>query len=68
MGTTNSIPRESTAAHESLFLASRVLLEVNRIVRGIHVISEMLLRYAAVGTSITDSLIEMVMLSRSEQS
>jgi hypothetical protein len=53
-------PLEKTAGHESLYFASSILLEVNQIVRGVHVIAEVLLRYAAIGTAITDGLIDMI--------
>ena len=67
MGNTIQFPLEKVTDSESLFLASSILLEMNRIVRGIHVIAEVLLRYAAVGTSITDNLIEMVTFNPSEE-
>ena len=45
---------------DALFLASIILLDVRRIVRNIQVIVAVLLRYATMGVSITNSLIQLI--------
>jgi hypothetical protein len=45
---------------DALFLASVILLDVSRIIGNIQVIVAVLLRYAAMGVSITNSLIQLV--------
>ena len=45
---------------DALFLASIILLDVSRIIGNIQVIVAVLLRYAAMGVSITNSLIQLV--------
>jgi hypothetical protein len=45
---------------DALFLASIILLNVSRIVGNIQVIVAILLRYAAMGVSITNSLVQLV--------
>lgn len=67
MGNTIYVSPEKTAGHESLYFASSILVEVNRLVRGMHGIAEVLLRYAAIGTAITDGLIDMVTFTSSEE-
>ena len=45
---------------DALFLASVILLDVSRIVGNIQVIVAVLLHYATMGVSITNSLIQLV--------
>ena len=45
---------------DALFLASIILLDVRRIVRNIQVIVAVLLHYATMGVSITNSLIQLI--------
>ena len=45
---------------DALFLASIILLDVSRIIGNIQVIVAALLRYAAMGVSITNSLIQLI--------
>jgi hypothetical protein len=45
---------------DALFLASIILLDVSRIIGNIQVIVAVLLHYAAMGVSITNSLIQLV--------
>jgi hypothetical protein len=49
-----------------LSLVSLILLDVNRIVRDIHGITAVLLRYAALAISITNGLIGLIAPSASE--
>ena len=45
---------------DALFLASIILLDVRRIVRNIQVMVSVLLHYAMMGVSITNSLIQLI--------
>jgi hypothetical protein len=51
---------ETALDADALLLASLLLLDVNRTVRNIQVLVAVLLRYATVGVSITNSLIRLV--------
>ncbi|HSL44781.1 MAG TPA: hypothetical protein VK897_15200 [Anaerolineales bacterium] len=68
METTIRCQKESTQDGDLLLLASGILLEVNRIVKCIQMIVAVLLRYAAIGISISDSLIGLMTFTPSEES
>ena len=52
---------EKSLDYDALFLASIILLNVSRIISNIQMIVAVLLRYAALGVSITNSLIGLVL-------
>ena len=60
MENTIQFQSETTLHADALLLASLLLLDVNRTVRNIQVLVVILLRYATVGVSITNSLIWLV--------
>jgi hypothetical protein len=68
MENTIQFPTDMITEYELLLLISSILLGVNRIVSGIQMMVAVLLRYAALGASITDSLIGLFTLSSSEGS
>ena len=57
---------EKTPDHDSLFLASLILRDVSHTITGVHSIVAVLLRYALLGASITDHLIELSLSTASE--
>ena len=60
MENTIQFQSEKALDADALLLASLLLLDVNRTVRNIQVFVAVLLRYATVGVSITNSLIWLV--------
>ena len=60
MGDTIRFQTEDPLGCDSLVLASLLLRDVNLIVRDIQTIVAVLLRYAALGVSISNSLIECI--------
>ena len=60
MENTIQFQSEKALDADALLLASLLLLDVNRTVRNIQVLVAVLLRYATVGVSITNSLIWLV--------
>lgn len=58
METTVPLQTEKILDADSLFLASRILVEAHRTVRDVQVIVATLLRYALIGVSITDCLMD----------
>ena len=60
MENTIQIQSEKCLDADALFLASIILLDVRRIVRNIQAIAAVLLHYATMGVSITNSLIELI--------
>jgi len=52
--------RTITPNHDSLLLASFILMDVNQTVRDIRMLVTVLLRYVAIGASIADNLMGMV--------
>ena len=57
METTIQLQTESILEHDSLLLASVILVDVSRIIGDIQAIVAVLLRYAMIGISLTNSLI-----------
>jgi hypothetical protein len=68
MENTIQFSRDKAVDHEFLLLACSILLGVNGIISGIQMIVAVLLRYAALGASITGSLIGLITLNPSETS
>lgn len=60
MENTIQFQSEKCLDYGSLFLASLILLEVNRTVRNIQILVAVLLRYATMGVSITNSLMRLI--------
>ena len=60
METTIQLQPESILEQDSLLLASLILLNVSRIVRDIQTLVAVLLRYAPIGLSLTNSLIGLI--------
>ena len=52
---------EKSLDYDSLFLASLILLNVSRTISNIQMIVAVVLRYAALGASITNSLISLIL-------
>jgi hypothetical protein len=67
METTIQLQTESTLEHDSLLLASLILMDVSRIIRDIQAIVAVLLRYATMAMSITNGLIELILPEASEK-
>lgn len=61
MQTTVPTQIEKTPDYDELLVASLILRDVNHLVRGIQTTVAVLLRYMAMGISITDTLVGMVM-------
>lgn len=59
METTIQLQTESILEHDSLLLASLILMDVSRIVRDIQAIVAVLFRYAMIAVSIANGLIEL---------
>jgi len=62
----NPVPSQ-TLDHDSLLLASFILVDVNQTVRDIRMLVAVLLRYVTIGASITDKLMGMIMPALSEE-
>ena len=60
MENTIQIQSEKCLDADALFLASIILLDVRRIVSNIQVVVAVLLHYATMGVSITNSLIQLI--------
>ena len=58
---------EKSLDYDSLFLASLILLNVSRTISNIQMIVAVVLRYAALGASITNSLISLILPTVSEE-
>jgi len=48
--------KEMDIDHDSLLLASAILLDVNRMITGIHALVAIVMRYVMIGISITDNV------------
>jgi hypothetical protein len=58
---------EKSLDSDTLFLASLILLDVNRTIRNIQVIVAVVLHYATMGVSIADSLIQLIVPTAYEE-
>jgi hypothetical protein len=58
---------EKSLDYDSLFLASIILLNVSRTISNIQMIVAVVLRYAGLGVSITNSLIGLILPNVSEE-
>jgi hypothetical protein len=71
----NGDAMENTILHQSkkilddngLFLASGILMEANRAVRDVQMIVAALLRYAMIGVSITNNLMDLIVTTAPEE-
>jgi len=57
---------EKSLDHDSLFIASLILLEAKRTIRNIQMVVAFVLRYATMGISITNCLIGLIAPTASE--
>ena len=59
MENTIQLQTSKTADRESLYAASLILQDVHALIQGIHILVAALLRYVEIGTSITNSFIQL---------
>ena len=59
MENTIQLQTQKTVDRESLYVASLILQDVHAFIQGIHVLVAVLLRYVEIGTSITNSLVQL---------
>lgn len=59
MENTIQLQTQKTVDHESLYAASLILQDVHALIQGIHVLVAVLLRYVEIGTSITNSFVQL---------
>lgn len=55
-----SLQTEKTLDHDSLLLASMILIGANQTIRDVHILVAAFLRYAMIGASITTNLMGLI--------
>lgn len=61
MENTIQLQTSKTVDRESLYAASLILQDVHALIQGIHILVAVLLHYAEIGTSITNSFVQLGM-------
>jgi len=67
MENTLQVQTENVSRSDSLLVASLILMDATRTIRGVQVITAVLLRYAMTGVCLTNCLMEWIVPTTAEQ-